>query len=61
MLEQLPAVNASLNTGAFILLILGYRKIKAGDEAGHKKLMISAFCVSALFLCCYLTHKYSSG
>ena len=61
MIEQLPAVNATLNTIAFILLVLGYRKIKAGQEEAHKKLMIAAFGVSALFLCCYLTHKYASG
>jgi|FLOH01.1.fsa_nt_gi uncharacterized membrane protein YozB (DUF420 family) len=49
-----PPLNAALNGLAAILLLAGLWRIKAGDEAGHKKLMLSAFAVSVLFLCSYL-------
>jgi len=49
-----PPLNAALNCLAAILMVLGVLRIRAGDEAMHKKLMLSAFFVSVLFLCSYL-------
>lgn len=52
----LPTVNASLNGLAGILLFSGWRAVKRGDKALHKKLMIAALICSALFLCSYVTY-----
>ena len=59
--EQLPAVNATLNALATILLVLGWTLIKTGRERAHKFAMLSAFCVSCLFLACYLVYHYHVG
>lgn len=50
----LPAMNASLNGLAAILLVLGYRAIKARQETLHKWTMTLALLVSAVFLASYL-------
>ena len=48
-----------LNATSGILLVVAHRKIKHGDRAAHRKLMVSAFTVSVLFLISYLTyHSY---
>lgn len=57
----LPAVNAVLNATAMGLLIHGRRLIRRGEEARHRRVMISAFGVSSLFLLFYLTHKISKN
>lgn len=56
--QDLPALNASLNTIAGILLLVGYVSIKQGKKELHKKLMISALMVSAAFLTSYLIYHY---
>ncbi len=58
---DLPAVNASLNTLATILLTLGYVFVKKKQLARHKACMIAATTVSAIFLICYLTYHYNHG
>ena len=55
-LSFLPAVNASLNALAFLLLVLGLVLIKQKRIDAHRKVMISAFVMSCLFLVSYLTH-----
>lgn len=55
----LPAVNASLNATATVLLILGYIFIKRRQERAHIYTMLTAFGVSVLFLICYLLHHYN--
>jgi len=57
----LPAVNASLNGLATVLLILGYFLIKQGEEKAHIYTMLIAFGVSVVFLVCYLIHHYQVG
>jgi putative membrane protein len=57
----MPAVNASLNALAAVLLVSGYRAIKRRDRQLHKRLMISAFCASSLFLIGYVTYHYVHG
>jgi len=56
--EDLPAVNASLNALAAVLLVLGWGQIKLGRERSHKILMLTAFAVSIAFLTCYLIYHY---
>lgn len=56
----LPTINASLNALAGILLVLGHHTIKSKNIARHKKLMLSAFVCSALFLCTYLYYHATS-
>jgi putative membrane protein len=51
----LPAWNAALNATSGALLVLGYRAIRAGQRERHRRLMISAVVVSAVFLASYLT------
>lgn len=60
-LTDLPAVNASLNTIAAILITSGFIAIKRGNKQLHKRLMLSATVVSALFLVCYLTYHFGVG
>lgn len=52
----LPAVNASLNGLATILLLAGYTLIKAGRRDAHKAAMLAAFGTSVAFLVCYLIY-----
>jgi uncharacterized membrane protein YozB (DUF420 family) len=59
--EQLPAVNATLNALAAVLLAIGWTLIKARREQAHKWTMLTAFCVSCVFLACYLVYHYHVG
>jgi uncharacterized membrane protein YozB (DUF420 family) len=59
--EQLPAVNATLNALATVLLVCGWLLIKARRERAHKITMLSAFGVSCAFLACYLVYHYHVG
>ena len=59
--QDLPAVNAILNSTAAVLLLIGHSKIKHGKIHQHRKLMIAAFSVSVLFLISYLTYHYEAG
>lgn len=52
----LPAVNASLNGVATLLLLRGWQQIRAGQRDAHRKTMLTAFAVSAAFLTCYLVY-----
>ncbi len=54
---DLPAVNASLNAIAGLLLILGLVFILRGQREAHQHCMLSAFVCSCVFLICYVTHK----
>ena len=55
----LPAVNATLNGIATILLVAGFVQIKRGNRETHKKLMLTAFATSILFLICYLVYHFA--
>ena len=57
----LPAVNATLNATATCLLLYAYRLIRAGKREQHKKVMLAAVAVSALFLVCYLVYHAQVG
>ena len=57
----LPAVNASLNALATLLLISGKILARQGRRVAHKRVMLSAFAVSCLFLVTYVLHKTLRG
>lgn len=56
-----PAVNACLNGAAAVLLLTGYRLIRAGRRQAHRRVMLAAFGVSALFLISYLAYHAQAG
>jgi uncharacterized membrane protein YozB (DUF420 family) len=56
-LSALPAVNASLNAVATVLLIRGRGLVKRGEVEAHRRTMLGAFAVSSVFLVCYVVHK----
>lgn len=60
-ISDLSSLNAFLNITCFILLIFGYKRIKAGDRIGHKRFMLSATGCSVLFLLSYVTYHYFVG
>jgi uncharacterized membrane protein YozB (DUF420 family) len=60
-ISDLPAVNASLNALSTCLLIYGYTLIRSGKREQHKRVMLSAFGVSVIFLVCYLVYHYNVG
>ena len=53
----LPAINASLNALAGVLLVIGLILIKRKHIQAHKRCMLTAFGVSCVFLLLYLTDK----
>ena len=60
-LQALPLVNAILNGTAALLLIVGYTFIRQGNVSAHRRTMITAFCVSCVFMASYLTYHYNVG
>ena len=54
--RDMPTLNAALNALATVLLVVGYLLIKQRREAAHKRVMLSAFGVSIVFLLSYLTY-----
>lgn len=56
--SDLPAINATLNAIATLLLTAGFIFIKRGDKNSHRFCMVSAFSVSVVFLVTYVLHKY---
>ena len=61
MIDKLPAVNATLNTIAFIFLCCGWRAIKRGDRQRHIRCMLAAVGASTLFLASYVTYHWVHG
>ena len=59
--SDLPTLNALLNLTAALLLVIGWRLIKAGHIDAHRRTMIAAFATSALFLISYLTYHAQAG
>jgi protein SCO1/2/putative membrane protein len=57
----LPAVNASLNSLATVLLLASWIAIRRGRRQAHIAGMIAALVVSAAFLACYLVYHAMIG
>jgi uncharacterized membrane protein YozB (DUF420 family) len=61
MTPVLPTINAILNGTAFILLLWGYSLIRRRQIDQHRKVMITAFITSCLFLVCYVIYHVQVG
>ncbi|HSM79510.1 MAG TPA: DUF420 domain-containing protein [Bryobacteraceae bacterium] len=59
--HSLPAVDATLNGTAAVLLMRGYYLIRRRRIAEHKLTMILALLVSIAFLICYLLYHSQVG
>ena len=59
--SQLPVVNATLNATSAVLLSYGWWLIRRGRVAQHRRVMITAFCTSCLFLVSYLVYHAQVG
>ncbi|HLK18979.1 MAG TPA: DUF420 domain-containing protein [Bryobacteraceae bacterium] len=59
--HSLPAVNATLNGAAAVLLVTGYTLIRQRRIQAHKRVMLTAFGVSIAFLICYLVYHSQVG
>jgi uncharacterized membrane protein YozB (DUF420 family) len=59
--HPLVHVNATLNAAATVLLVVGLVLIREGRVTAHKRVMLTAFGVSTVFLVCYLWYHYLVG
>ena len=59
--HDLPAVNATLNATAAVLLVYGYVLIRRRRKQAHKRVMLAAFATSIAFLACYLIYHWHVG
>lgn len=59
--QDLPTLNAVLNSISAVFLSLGYIQIKKGHREQHRKWMIAALVTSALFLTSYLIYHSQVG
>ncbi|HEX4047147.1 MAG TPA: DUF420 domain-containing protein [Elusimicrobiota bacterium] len=60
-LSSFPALNASLNGTTAVLLVIGWFLIRSGKREAHRWTMVTAFCVSSVFLACYLWYHAHHG
>ena len=71
-INDIPAINAGLNALATVLMTFAFVQIKAAQRAhdtalrstriaNHRRLMLSAGFVSAIFLVGYVSHKALKG
>ena len=58
---HLPTLNASLNTLAAVLLLVGFWMIRTRRVEAHRRCMLAAFGCSVLFLISYLTYHFQVG
>lgn len=61
LVETLPTVIASLNAACFAFLVAGLVAVKRGKLELHRKLMLTAVAVAAVFLIAYLTRVSLTG
>ena len=59
--QDLPALNATLNAIATVLLTSGWILIKQKKRNAHRACMLSAFAVSSAFLTSYLIYHFNVG
>lgn len=58
--HTLPHVTALLNAISVILLSMAYWFIRSGQRDAHRKTMLAAVSVSAVFLACYLLYHFTA-
>jgi uncharacterized membrane protein YozB (DUF420 family) len=61
MISVLPTVNATLNAISAILLVWAYVLIRRRRIEQHRRVMLTAFGTSCLFLVCYLVYHAQVG
>lgn len=54
-------INAVINSGVSLLLLLGLIAVKSRRYVLHKRIMLTAILLSALFLLSYICHHLLSG
>jgi uncharacterized membrane protein YozB (DUF420 family) len=59
--DPLATANAVLNAGAMVLLVRGRALARRGAVDAHRRTMLGAFALSALFLALYLARKVVFG
>jgi uncharacterized membrane protein YozB (DUF420 family) len=59
--QDLPALNATLNAIAFVLLVTGYYFIRRKQWRRHRACMIAALVMSGLFLTSYVIYHAQVG
>jgi uncharacterized membrane protein YozB (DUF420 family) len=60
-IHELPAVNATLNAIAAVLLCVAYVLIRQRRIQAHRRTMIAAFVTSSLFLVSYIVYHAQVG
>jgi len=58
--QDLPALNATLNGLSGLLLLAGWISIRRGHRIAHRNCMAAALVTSTVFLASYLTYHYLS-
>jgi uncharacterized membrane protein YozB (DUF420 family) len=61
MVPILPTVNATLNAISAVLLVWAYVLIRKRRIDQHRRVMLTAFTTSCLFLVCYLIYHWQIG
>ena len=61
MTQYLPTVNACLNAISAVLLVWAYTLIRRKQVERHRRVMLTAFATSCLFLVCYLVYHAQVG
>ena len=59
--HDLPSINAFLNATSALLLIWGYTLIRRRMVDQHRRVMLTAFAVSCVFLVSYLVYHFNAG
>ena len=57
-IQDLPALNAGLNSLSALFLLAGYVMIRQGARTAHRNCMLAAVVTSTLFLASYLTYHF---
>src|SRR5262245_51940373 len=60
-LQDLPGLNALLNSSSALLLAAGFLFIRAGRKEAHRTCMLAAVACSTLFLASYLYYHAHVG
>jgi putative membrane protein len=60
-IHDLPAVNATLNATATLLLVTGFVLIRNRRWVAHRNVMLAALTCSTLFLTSYLIYHWHVG
>ena len=61
MISILPTINATLNALSAVLLVWAYLLIRRRRIEQHRRVMLTAFGTSCLFLVCYLVYHAQVG